>query len=261
MNSSSKFVPLITFIGILLTSVVLGRMGSIYILEHYTDDYTVHAIFDIVSNVLLAGISYIFIKRYGLMDLAGFNRDKKLIHIGLLFFPLYLVVVNSLFADAISSSNMIQDIMVLALLCISIGLFEEYALRGFLQSYLIKNFTQSKKQVVYAVIGAAFIFGLLHLIRFDKGLYGELSQVAFATFIGVMFGAILLRAKRIWPLVILHALIDFAAKIDSIGQPFQVAINKPTNLTSAIIIALIVLPCFVFGLIILRKKTYDELVS
>ena len=261
MNSSSKYAPLFTFIGILLASIVLGRMGSIYILEHYTDDYTIHSIFDILSNLVLAGISYVFIKRYELIELAGLDKSKKLIHIGLLFFPLYLVVVNLLFADAISSSTMVQDIGVLAVLCISIGLSEEYALRGFLQSYLIKNFALSKKQVLYAVIGAAFIFGVLHLIKFDKGLYGELSQVAFATFIGVMFGAILLRTKRMWPLVILHALIDFAAKIDGIGEPFQVAISKPTNLISAAVIALIVLPCFVFGWVVLRKKSYTELVE
>ena len=261
MKSSSKYLPLITFTGILIVSTVLGRMGSIFILENHTDDYTVHSIFDILSNLVLAGISYVFIKRYGLIELAGLSKGKKLIYRAVLFFPLYLVIVNLLFADAIFFSNMIRDIMVLAVLCISISLSEEYALRGFLQSYLIKNFASTKRQVIYAVIGAALIFGVLHLIKYDKGLYGELSQVAFATFIGVMFGAILVRTKRMWPLIILHALIDFAAKIDGIGEPFSIVLSKPTTLISAVVIALIVLPCFILGWVILRKRSYRELVE
>ncbi len=261
MKTSTKYGPLISFIGILLLSIVSNRLGSIYILENYTDDYSIHAIFDSVNNVILAGISYFFIRRYKLIDLAGLAKSKKLIYKSLLFFPLYLVLLNVLFADEIASSNLLRDGVILAVLCWSIGISEEYALRGFLQSYLIKNFATTKKQVVYAVIGAAFIFGLLHLFKFDKGLYGELSQVAFATFIGVMFGALLLRTKRLWPLILLHALIDFAAKMDEMGSPFTIGLNKSTDLISAGVITLIVLPCFFFGWSILRKKSYEALVD
>lgn len=261
MGNTSKLTPLLTFSAFLFAFIVLGRMGSIYILDHYTDDYTIHSSFDIIMNIILGLISYYFIKKYELIELAGLRKNKKLLHIGILLFPLYLVALNASFADEITSSNLLRDIIVLTGLCLSIGFSEELALRGFLQSYLIKNYATTQKQLFWSLLGAALIFGILHLVKFDKGIYGELSQVAFATFIGVMFGAILLRTKRLWPLIVLHALIDFAAKIDTIGTPFTLEISKPTSLSSAIVIALLVLPCFLFGWLILRKKSYEMLVA
>lgn len=261
MHNYSRYTPLVFFVVILLASTVLGRLGSIYLLEQYTDDYSVHAVFDILCNLILGVISYVFIKRYNVTELAGIAKNKNLLYKALLLFPLYLVLINFLFADEIASASIIKDSSVLLVLCLSIGFAEEYALRGFLQSYIIKYFANTKKQVLWAVVTAALIFGLLHLVKFDKGVYGELSQVAFATFIGVMFGALLLRTKRLWPLLIIHALIDFAAKIDGIGEPFTQSISKPTDVISAVVIAVLVLPCFIFGWMILRKKNYQELVD
>lgn len=261
MEGKNKVQPLIIFVVILIISIVGSRFGSEYILREYTDDYGVHSLFNIVANLLLAVISLAFIKRYDLIDLAGLSRSKKLVGLGFLIFPLYLVVINVVFSNDIPMGDLIYNCSILLLLCLSIGLAEELSLRGFLQSYIIKYFTKTKKQAIWAVIGGALIFGLLHLIKFDKGFYGEVSQVFFATFIGVMFGAILLRVKRIWPLIIIHALIDFAAKMDEMGHPFQMKNTEPTEFISAIVITLIVLPCLIYGLVILRKPSREKLMA
>lgn len=261
MVASKKANPVLLFVGILVVLIVAGRLGSLYILENHTDDYTVHAVFDMLTNVILALVSWVFIKKYDLLDIGGLNKNKKIRAFGLLFFPLYIAIINIAFGGDYTVTNWVYNSLILGLLCVSIGIAEELSLRGFLQSYFVKYYATSKKQVIGSVIVAAFIFGLLHLIKFDKGLYGELSQVAFATFIGVMFGALLLSTKRLWPLMVLHAIIDFAAKMDDMGSPFEASIPKQTDLISAIVIALIVLPCFIFGWIIMSKKTYPELVQ
>lgn len=261
MRSASKATPVLVFVAILVLLIIGGRVGSLYILDEYSDNYTVHAVFDMLSNVILALVSFVFIKRYELSHLGGLTKNKKILSFGLLFFPLYIAVLNIVFAGEFTVTHWVYNSFILVLLCLSIGLSEELAFRGFLQSYIIKFYCASKKQVIWSVIAAAFIFGLLHLIKFDKGIYGELSQVAFATFIGVMFGALLLRTKRLWPLIVLHAIIDFAAKMDDMGSPFKRTISEPTEPFSALMIALVVAPCFIFGWAILRKKSYEELMA
>ena len=53
---------------------------------------------------------------------------------------------------------------------------------------------------------------------FDKGLFGEIAQVGYALFIGLAFGATLYLTKRIYPLILVHAFIDFFSKIEAVGS-------------------------------------------
>lgn len=207
-------------------------------------------------NILYTLVSYWLIKKYQLINLAGLGTHK-LKNWFLLLFPLYIVLLN--FPDpgdidyaSIPAINYIAAIVWV----LSVGFSEEFMLRGFVQSLLLKFYATSKKKLVFCVIGAAIIFGLLHLVKFDKGLYGELTQVAYATFIGTMFGALLLRTHKIWPLVMLHALIDFSGnleKFQTTETTVYIGANGTATLEDSLVIVLLLLPCFIYGLILLRK--------
>lgn len=144
---------------------------------------------------------------------------------------------------------------------LSVGYSEEYMLRGFIQSLLLKFYSKSKINVVLCVVGAAVIFGLLHLVKFDKGIYGEFSQVLYATFIGTMFGALLLRTHKIWPLIILHALIDLSGNLEYF-QSSQIVVNMSSqsqaSLEDSMVNVLILLPCLIYGLFLLRKVKVED---
>jgi len=252
MLFQKRLRPFLSFIILLILSV-LGRQYLAKVLQDQgIVDYTSHTLLSIGVNILIILISLWYIKKYKLTDLAGIGKgilQKK----WLLLFPLYLVIINLLFLDPVPTDHLVWNVSALALLCLSIGFAEELSLRGFMQSYLITQYGTSKKKVIWSVIIAAFVFGLLHLLKFNKGLYGELAQVAFATFIGVMFGALLLLTKRLFPLAILHALIDFAAKLDGLGEDYTSGIQASSTLVGSAVIALIVLPCLIYGLRILKK--------
>ncbi len=205
----------------------------------------------IVNVVLIIG-ALILIKKFNLSDLAGIGNFKTKQWL-LLIFPLYVVVLNFMNLDEIQDASWLNFALFLVYV-LSIGFSEELLLRGFLQSYLIKISKKTKRNTVFAVIGSAFIFGLLHLIHFDKGIYGELTQVGFATFLGVMFGGILLRTNNMFGIAILHALIDFAAKLDGVGIPMDFnKIIEEDSLSNSVLIIIILLPCFIYGLILLKK--------
>ncbi|MET1259896.1 CPBP family intramembrane glutamic endopeptidase [Flagellimonas sp. DF-77] len=202
-------------------------------------------------------VSCYFIKANGLLGLAGLTQDpmtKK----GVLLFPLlYLVLLNALFMDDLYEKVQWSNMAILLLYCLSVGISEELGFRGVVQSMLIKTSSGTKKGVVVSVVISSILFGLIHLIRFDKGIYGEISQVFFAGFIGMLFGLVLLLTKRIYPLIIIHTLIDFAAKLDKAGIPIQKKISDPTSLENSILTVLLVLPCLIYSLFLIKRNRLD----
>lgn len=248
MKNTTLLKKINLFILILVGITVLKQLTVSYFINIQKLSYSLHLLTKTGYNIVLALISFYMIKANGLTDLAGLSKVKTK-KIGLVLIGgLYLIVLNILFADDISNYT-ITNIGVLLIYCVSIGFAEELSIRGFLQSSLINYFKTPKK----AIVIASLIFGVLHLIKFSKGIYGELSQVLFATFIGVMFGTLLIITKRIYPLIIAHALIDFFAGIDSLGNDFTASGIPSTSLTNAIASVLLVSPCLFFGLYLMKK--------
>lgn len=238
------------FITILL---ITNNFVKDYLLSNNITSYNTYLFTRIISNLLLATVSFIVAKKLNLFKLGGLSKiepEKP----WLIIFPLvFLVLLNGLFLDSIPSYS-ISNLLMLAIYCISIGISEELSLRSVLLPLFSKYFGDNKKAQIKAVFIAALLFGLLHLIKFDKGIYGEISQVFFASFIGVMFGAILLVIKRIYPLIIIHAVIDFVAKLDSIGKPIKEVITNPMDLGSAVLSILLTFPCLIYGIYVLKKR-------
>lgn len=232
-----------------------------FLIEQGVTSYTTHLLISTGVNLCIVVVSFLFIRKHGLQDLAGIGMTSLLRPL-LLLFPLYIVLLNIPDIVDIPTVNLLPNILVLMIYCISIGLSEELSLRGFLQSYVIKHFGNSKRSMLLSVIGVALIFGVMHLIKFDKGVYGEMSQVLYATFIGVMFGMLLLVTKRLAPLIIIHAIIDFTAKLDGMGIPKSFEGPKdPTSATQGLIVALIILPCLIYGLVISRYIKSPPVIS
>ncbi len=223
-----------------------------YLISLSIENYNTVLITKTISNIILGIISILIVKKLDLFELGGLKpvkTEKKL----LLIFPfIYVAGLNLVFGDDIPNFTSI-NLIVLLLYCLSIGIAEELSLRSVLLPLLIKYFGNSKKSVVKSIFIAAIIFGLLHFIKFDKGVYGEISQFFFATFIGVMFGALLIVTKRIYPLIIIHMLIDFAAKLDSVGVNFKPEGINETDIIGAVFTVIITLPCLFYGMYIMKK--------
>lgn len=238
------------FIAAILTS---NNFIKTFLLENEITSYNLHLSVKIASNLILGLVSLIISKKLNLTLLGGLTNLKPQ-KLKLLIFPLvYLSLLNGLFLDTIPNYNSF-NLIILVVYCLSIGFSEELSLRSVLLPLIAKYFGDNKKAQIKAVFISALIFGFLHLIKFDKGLYGEISQLFFATFIGVMFGALLLVTKRVYPLIILHAIIDFVAKIDAINSPVKEVVSDPMDLESAILTILLTLPCLFYGLYIVKKQ-------
>ena len=101
---------------------------------------------------------------------------------------------------------------------VEIGVREECFYRATIQNILAKKYANSVKGIWIAAIVSSIIFGLTHLSNLFFGVnpHAVLIQVASATTIGFLFGAIYLRSGNIWLLILIHTLTDVAALEESI---------------------------------------------
>ncbi|TVZ56668.1 hypothetical protein OD91_1964 [Lutibacter sp. Hel_I_33_5] len=252
MKSKPTLVQII-FFTLFIGLILLANNGiKTYLINNDIFDYNIHLTFKILSNCIFGVVSFLVAKKLDLIDVGGLS-DRKPQKLVLIIFPLaFLVVLNVLFLDTIPNFTTL-NISLLAIYCLSIGISEELSIRSVLLPLISKYFGNDRKAQIKAVLISSLIFGLLHLIKFDKGLYGEISQVFFATFIGLMFGYLLLVIKRIYPLIIIHAIIDFAAKLDAINKPVKKFVYDLMDLESAILTIVLTLPCLIYGIYILKK--------
>jgi uncharacterized protein len=106
-----------------------------------------------------------------------------------------------------------RDIALLLALACLIGFVEEVSFRGLILQAL------ASRGVWRAAVISSILFGLMHLqnLLFGADLVATVLQIAYATAMGFGFASVTLRTGSIWPLVAIHALIDFAGFVTSGG--------------------------------------------
>ncbi|HEY3393927.1 MAG TPA: CPBP family glutamic-type intramembrane protease [Lacipirellulaceae bacterium] len=92
------------------------------------------------------------------------------------------------------------EFIILALMAIAIGVGEEFAMRG----YLIPRLEQLFHSTFKSIAVSSLIFASYHL-------YQGIGSTIWIFFVGLAFGCAFCWLRRIWPLVIAHAFMDFVA--------------------------------------------------
>lgn len=126
------------------------------------------------------------------------------------------------------------------LVALSVGFVEEVLFRGVMLR------TVEPLGQVRAVVVTTVMFSLSHLLNvFGGGAWWQSAmQVGYTAAIGVAFAALALRGGALWPLIIVHGLIDFVAFLANPALVSDPAVEVPVNL--AITAAFIVYGVWVF---------------
>jgi membrane protease YdiL (CAAX protease family) len=136
-----------------------------------------------------------------------------------------------------------------ALFAFAIGFAEEVIVRGiFLRIFLPKG-------RLYAVLMSSLIFGLMHLgnLLIGADLGSTLTQVVYATLIGIAFAGVLSYGRSIWPLIVIHALVDFFPMLSG-----PVADNSQMDILSVLILIAVQIPFAIYGYWMLRRRMKAE---
>ena len=113
-----------------------------------------------------------------------------------------------------------SDVISLALYCITIGVFEEFLCRGWLQNEFVERFGKDHKKVVLCIFLSALVFGGMHITNIwfaGQGVFQTFNQIIQAVAMGMILGGIYYRTKNIWAVAFLHGFWDFAIMLDEIN--------------------------------------------
>ena len=190
---------------------------------------------DIVQNSLIKGIINVvaivvicipIILKLGLKESIGLNICKRFykgfgtLSILLLVGGCYSGIIYISHKDVIVRFQGIGMLVSLIFMMLSVGIMEEFGVRGILLPIYIQKWGKTKKGIVWAAFLSSFIFGLQHIfsliVQFMRTseissitILRTIFQVIITTVIGFLFAIALIYKKNIWAVAIIHGVYDF----------------------------------------------------
>lgn len=275
MKSYISKHPIVSCLGIsvIFLLIILIPLKSIYLeiagLEELTlkDGYLI----GFVQRLFGFCICLYLIRKLDYTDVLKFGTSSGLKVIYLVW-PAVLLVFFNMPYDLILSGKYSADVSLILPLILRFtgtGLIEEGFFRGLILAVLLSVWGINKKGIYRSVIVSSILFGLVHLTNLLNILKGKdvmietISQVFYATFLGILFAAIYLRTKNLWIPVIIHALFDIADGLYAIaikaGGISSITSTLPAvSITDEVLNAVLGIPFALFGLFILRKVVAED---
>lgn len=256
MERTNKTIERITLIGILLLCVLTVCLDFVKI-EYVQDPLRNSLLSKIIQQTCgsLAGILLMYRANIRL-----FGKPQNL----LFMIPCLLIAVDNFQFSSYFNGNMALiekqsiDIILFALYCMAIGLFEECIFRGIIFAVLASRFSNDKKGFLKTYVVSSLIFGLAHL--FNGISAATLLQVGYTTLTGGLFAFALIKTKNILCAAFTHGVYNFCGllfekfnpEIGMIGLGSGVVFDMGTVLTMLIV-------SVVVGAFVLYKVfTYTE---
>lgn len=162
--------------------------------------------------LIITGKKKVFLeKRVGFFKSIGLGVPL-LIFIAILTFS---GIVSILQDGTIHIPNLIASF----LLCVFIGLFEEFLCRGWLLNSFLDKIGRNRKGVMWSIILSGIVFGSLHFTNILSGqsVFMTVIQVCQTLMIGIVLGIIYFRTKNIWALAFLHTFYDFGSFLSDVN--------------------------------------------
>ncbi len=163
----------------------------------------------------------------------------------LFFLPPLAVAINNLpiigllTGDAVILHGTPQSWTWYALMCLSIGLFEEFAFRGVILLMFAERRHRTRKGLFISIILTSAVFGLIHLVNLamGAGIGGVIRQIGYSFLIGAMCAVVLFKTRNLWLCVFLHAAFDFGGMLldGRVGLGAGRIWNVPTIVITAVL--------------------------
>lgn len=212
--------------------VLIGLLSFLW-LEKPLREFLSEALFDeqvakqisaISIRIILIGIIFILIKKFQLLNFTGLNSWRNHKNIQAVFIPLVFVIVG---ISANWNTYVNTDLRILFLFALStmaVGIVEELAFRGTILPLLILSFAHTRQPILKSAVLSSLMFGMVHFINLfsqPENVIGIISQVFFATAIGVFFCGLMVRTENILIPCILHALVNFSFGAGELKQTIE----------------------------------------
>jgi len=129
------------------------------------------------------------------------------------------------------------------------GLVEETIFRALVLVAMISAWGQTKKGQIKAIVLSSVFFGVMHMINILIRPFGVvLFQAIVASLPGILYAAIVLARKSLWPAIALHWLTNAAVNIKLIGND-----GYQETFSMWIIYAIILIPIIAYSAFLIWK--------
>lgn len=95
------------------------------------------------------------------------------------------------------------------------GVSEEVFCRGFTVSNLMRIWKDKPNRIFLSVLVSGAAFGLLHAVNVivTGDTFAAIIQVIYTAAIGIFYGAVFIRSRNVWGVILMHTLTDISAFI------------------------------------------------
>ncbi len=230
---------------------------ELFNLRHFVDTVEYELVYGTLSRVLGAAICILLIKYCKfdyLFSLKGIDTRSLLF-----ILPCFLVSINNfpfvpILSDGIAFDAKWYFVLLYAIQCLFVGLFEETAFRGCVFMLMLEKKHNTRRDIFFSIVFSSVIFGAIHIVNLfvGAGIIPVILQLGYSFLIGAMCAVALLVTRSIWVSVILHALFNFAGGvIPTFVENFKIWTKGEVVLTvvvSLVVAAYVVLLFFKYDL-------------
>ena len=221
---------------------------------------------ELTNNLVLGIILVVVLMKLDLIKSIGLTAFPSRWKDWLVAWPLMVVLLIGLLpllsGDVIIDTSKPLMTSIFILMNFLIGLAEELLVRGVILGVLLLKWGNTKNGIMMCVIVSSVIFGGAHIGNFIADpdiLVATLSQLIYATFIGMFFAALVIRSQTIWIAIILHGAIDFFGQLQQIAVGGGIEAAKQaaasTTLSQAMAPIIIYFMLASYAFFILKKAT------
>jgi membrane protease YdiL (CAAX protease family) len=177
---------------------------------------------DAVSKFICFLLFLALFWRFGWLSYSGISRlgnlKTWLVVAGILVYLTFakLYAFTGVFSPTVPRSYLVGPNLILGL---STGLVEETMFRGLVLVSMILAWGDTRRGLVKAILLSSLYFGLLQLINdIIRPPAVVLLQAAIVTLPGVLYAAVVLASRTLWPVIQIHGLTNAAVNIRLIGD-------------------------------------------
>jgi CAAX protease family protein len=260
-------LPVLFSLGVILIAGLLTEIPLDRLFDQFSDPPAPEFWRVLIGHTITGLLLIWLLARMGMVKSARFTPVREWRAVWLVW-PLAVVALMNL--EGVLTGTLVLDtsrpwlFLLFALMTLSIGFAEEVMARSVVLVVLLNKWGQTRKGIYLSVIVSGLLFGAAHLFNMISGHRTPLStltQMIYSVFFGVCFAACFLRNKSIWPVLFMHAAIDFAGGLRHLALDPVVRDAVPqATFDSFLVSVAITLPLLIYGLIVLRKVTPEDVI-
>lgn len=215
---NSGFKEPLQMIGIMLLFIIgVATFPTQWIIELFYkgEQELVFRLADGVQRILFSAMMLYFVGNFGFRIIP---RKTQVIDL-LVVLPALIIAVNnfpfvSYFKGDCAITADAGEMVMFAVWCIGVGLFEEVSFRGVILPLTLIFLKDKKRPVFFTVAVSSAIFSLSHLINlFSGNIGGTIMQVGYTFLIGAMCGIVTVKTGNVFISAIVHITYNFCGML------------------------------------------------